>query len=657
MRTNKQKLLLAAKILLAVLLLVVGGFIFFRDSLLNQALDKVSTKMTQQYNSNFTVKKASFDGLNGIDLYDVVLAPKNADTLLNIKKLKTSISFWNLFIGNIQLQSLELQEGYIQLVKKGKVKNFDAFLKKDEELNLENSDSKTDYAATAYRMISRLLNLVPTDMSVEKLAFKIDDNGKKAIIDIEKLTLDNQELNSLITVETGTFKQHLSMKGLADPRNRKADIRIFNKDTGAIRLPYVDERYNLKSSFDSIHLNVDNIEKTMGEFHLDGFATITNLHVNHPKIANKDVVIKKARFDYRFLLGSDFISIDKSSTLQLNKIKLNPYMAYETESDTIYKLQVSIPKMKAQDFIVSLPDGLFTNFQGMEAQGNFEYNLDFKFNKNKPNQLVFDSKLNKENLRITKYGKANLTKLNGEFVYRAIIKNVLQRPIFVGAENADYTPLDQISPYLQKCVLTTEDPSFFNHRGFINEAFKQSIIKNIRTKKFARGASTISMQLVKNAFLTREKTLSRKLEEILLVYILENNRVVSKQRMLEVYFNIIEWGPDVYGIGEASRFYFQKTPAELDLNECLYLARIIPSPRKFMYQFNDEGKLKDFAVKQQLFLTNLMNRRGLLAPEDSIYKSKPFFITGQAKSFIKLRVPDSTQITVDSLATDLPFEF
>ena len=184
MRTNKQKLLLAAKILFAVLLLVVGGFIFFRDSLLNQALDKVSTKMTQQYNSNFTVKKASFDGLNGIDLYDVVLAPKNADTLLNIKKLKTSISFWNLFIGNIQLQSLELQEGYIQLVKKGKVKNFDAFLKKDEELNLENSDSKTDYAATAYRMISRLLNLVPTDMSIEKLAFKIDDNGKKAIIDI-----------------------------------------------------------------------------------------------------------------------------------------------------------------------------------------------------------------------------------------------------------------------------------------------------------------------------------------------------------------------------------------------------------------------------------------------------------------------------------------
>jgi len=73
--------------------------------------------------------------------------------------------------------------------------------------------------------------------------------------------------------------------------------------------------------------------------------------------------------------------------------------------------------------------------------------------------------------------------------------------------------------------------------------------------------------------------LSRKLEEILLVYLMENNKIVSKERMLEVYFNIIEWGPNVYGIGEASHFYFQKRPSELTLNECLFLADIIPSPK------------------------------------------------------------------------------
>jgi len=291
----------------------------------------------------------------------------------------------------------------------------------------------------------------------------------------------------------------------------------------------------------------------------------------------------------------------------------------------------------------------------MEAEGTFDYKLNFKFNKNKPDQLVFDSNLKKENLKITKYGEANLNKLNGEFVYRAIINDVLQRPVLVGNANPNYTPLDQISPYLRKCVLTTEDPSFFSHHGFINEAFKQSIVKNIKTKKFSRGASTISMQLIKNVFLTREKTVSRKLEEILLVYILENNRIASKERMLEVYFNIIEWGPNVYGIGEASRYYFQKAPAELTLNECLYLARIIPSPKKFMYQFNDQGQLRDFANKQVSFLTNIMIRRGLIPIEDTIYKRLPIVISGPAKSLIRLKVRDT--IAVDSLKVSDEFEF
>ncbi|HTG65443.1 MAG TPA: biosynthetic peptidoglycan transglycosylase, partial [Flavobacterium sp.] len=238
---------------------------------------------------------------------------------------------------------------------------------------------------------------------------------------------------------------------------------------------------------------------------------------------------------------------------------------------------------------------------------------------------------------------------------RAIINNVLQRPVLVGAANTNYTPLDQISPYLRKCVLTTEDPSFFSHHGFINEAFKQSIVKNIRTRKFSRGASTISMQLIKNVFLTREKTLSRKLEEILLVYILENNRIVSKERMLEVYFNIIEWGPNVYGIGEASQFYFQKTPADLTFNECLYLARIIPSPKKFMYLFNDEGNLKESAMNQVSFLTNLMIKRGLLTVDDTIFKKQSTVLTGPAKSFLRIKVKDTT--AVDSLMVKEEFEF
>lgn len=653
MKTGKQKLILVLKVLVALLLLVVISFFVFRDSILKQAIKNTSTKIEQKYDSTLSIKKASFDGFSGISLTEITLTPKHADTLFRIQKMKTSINFWRLLLGDVQLGTLEIKNGIVQLIQKGNVKNFAAFLKKDESQST--TTEKRDYAAFAYRIISKALNLVPTDMRVENLMFKLDDNGKKATIDIKKLVLINKKLETSIDVQTNTFAQRWKITGFADPRNKKADIRIFNKDTGAIKVPYFDERYNLKSSFDSIRLNIQDIDKSGGELHIDGFTSITNFRINHPKIASKDVVIKNARFDYRFLLGSDFISVDSTSTIQFNQVKFHPYISYDTETDTIYKLKVAIPKMKAQDFISSLPDGLFTHFQGMEAEGTFDYKLDFKFNKNKPDQLVFDSNLRKENLKITKYGEANLTKLNGEFVYRAIIKEVLQRPVLVGSANVNYTPADQIASYLRKCVLTTEDPSFFSHHGFINEAFKQSIVKNIKTKKFTRGASTISMQLIKNVFLTREKTVSRKLEEILLVYILENNRIVSKERMLEVYFNIIEWGPNVYGIGEASRFYFQKTPSELTFNECLFLARIIPSPKKFMYQFNDQGSLKDFASKQESFLTNLMIRRGLLNTEDTIYKTQPLHLSGAAKSYLRLKVQDT--IPIDSLSVDEEFGF
>ena len=655
MGTRKQKIFLFTKIFLSIFALLIVCFFIFRDSLLQQAIAKTSIKIDKEYNCTFSVKEAKFDGITGIDLSEIALVPKNADTLFRIQKMKTSVSFWHLLVGKIQLGTLKVSNGFVQLINNKKGKNFQAFINKKNENSAEKKAEKSNYAELAYNIISKALNLIPTDMKLENLVFKLDDNGKKATIDIKKLVLIDKQLDTNINVKTNTFAQRWRIKGFADPRNNKTDISFFNLDTGAIKVPYFDERFNLKSSFDSIRLNVENIDMDGDKLHIDGFSTISNLKINHPKIASKDVVIKNAKFDYHFLLGSNLISVDSSSTVEFNKIKFHPFLAFDTETDTIYKFKVAIPKMKAQDFILSLPNGLFSNFQGMEAEGNFDYFLNFIFNKNKPDQLVFDSKLNKEGLKITKYGAANLNKLNGEFVYRAIIKNIEQRPVLVGNANPNYTPLNQISPYLRKSVLTTEDPSFFSHHGFIAEAFKQSIIKNIKTKQFSRGASTISMQLIKNVFLTRQKTLSRKLEEILLVYILENNRIVSKERMLEVYFNIIEWGPNVYGIGEASHFYFQKSPSKLTLNECIYLANIIPSPKKFMYQFNDEGNLKSFAITKQKYLTNLMMRRGILSADDTIYKSQPVFISGNAKSFIRLREKDTIQI--DSVNVEEEFGF
>jgi membrane peptidoglycan carboxypeptidase len=122
--------------------------------------------------------------------------------------------------------------------------------------------------------------------------------------------------------------------------------------------------------------------------------------------------------------------------------------------------------------------------------------------------------------------------------------------------------------------------------------------------------------------------------------------------MLEVYFNIIEWGPNVYGIGEASQFYFQKSPANLNLNECLFLATIIPSPKKFMTRFDVQQKLKTYANQQNAFLTKLMLRRNVITANDTI-GNFPLYISGAAKMYLK---QNNKPVENDSLSVE-DFDF
>jgi membrane peptidoglycan carboxypeptidase len=177
------------------------------------------------------------------------------------------------------------------------------------------------------------------------------------------------------------------------------------------------------------------------------------------------------------------------------------------------------------------------------------------------------------------------------------------------------------------------------HRGFLPEAFRESIVKNYKERRFARGGSTISMQLVKNVFLSRDKTVSRKAEEALIVYLIENLRLVPKERMLEVYLNVIEWGPNVYGIGEASRFYFNKTPAELTLQESVFLAGIIPRPKYFKYQFDKDGKLKPYLDGYFRILTGRMAMKGWISPADTSGLLPDVKLKGPA---LRMVVPNDT---------------
>ncbi|WP_455243562.1 monofunctional biosynthetic peptidoglycan transglycosylase [Petrachloros mirabilis] len=142
-----------------------------------------------------------------------------------------------------------------------------------------------------------------------------------------------------------------------------------------------------------------------------------------------------------------------------------------------------------------------------------------------------------------------------------------------------WVPLSRISPHLPRAVVAAEDASFFEHDGFDWEGIKDAALYNLEKGEFKRGASTISQQLAKNLYLSNERSIFRKAHEALITSSLEHH--LSKERILEIYLNVAEWGNGVYGAEAASRHHFRKPARDLTPDEAAWLAAILPSPRRY----------------------------------------------------------------------------
>jgi monofunctional biosynthetic peptidoglycan transglycosylase len=171
-----------------------------------------------------------------------------------------------------------------------------------------------------------------------------------------------------------------------------------------------------------------------------------------------------------------------------------------------------------------------------------------------------------------------------------------------------WVPLAGISPYVVKAVIIAEDDKFWSHEGFDLEAIQKAIEKDLQTRRFKAGGSTISQQLAKNLYLTPAKNPVRKLKEAILTWRLERN--LSKRRILELYLNIAEWGDGIFGIEAAARHYFGKGAGALTAREAAALAVVLPSPLRY----NPLGGGR-YVESRTEAVYRIMVRRGMIIPE------------------------------------------
>ena len=179
-----------------------------------------------------------------------------------------------------------------------------------------------------------------------------------------------------------------------------------------------------------------------------------------------------------------------------------------------------------------------------------------------------------------------------------------------GEEHRRYVTLDQIPQFFQEAVIAIEDDQFYKHGGVNFRSVGRAAWKNITAGEIEEGASTITMQLVKNMFLSNERTYSRKLKEVIIAQRVES--LWSKEKILEMYLNVVAFGDNTYGIDAAADNYFRKKPSQLTQAEATFLAGIIKGPSFYSPRSNYQG-----AKNRQQLVLDAMVKNNLLTPAEA----------------------------------------
>lgn len=187
---------------------------------------------------------------------------------------------------------------------------------------------------------------------------------------------------------------------------------------------------------------------------------------------------------------------------------------------------------------------------------------------------------------------------------------------------SSWVDLGDVSERAKWAVIVSEDWAFYQHSGVDLEQLKIALKESWAAGEFTRGASTITQQVIKNCVLTDERTLWRKLQEVVLALYLE--KIATKDRILELYLNIIELGEGIYGVKDASRYYFSKPPSQLEAREGAFLAMLLPSPVKYSISF-DKKELTEFASEVVDSILVKMRQAGVYSEQERLIEARKKF--------------------------------
>ncbi len=306
-----------------------------------------------------------------------------------------------------------------------------------------------------------------------------------------------------------------------------------------------------------------------------------NVRVFHPSLARDTVFISCSSTGRGFVLPrSGTFAVDSGGFL-LGTAGCGYSMQGGWGERRFLRLDVYSDSLRGDAIAASIPGPMLGRLRGLRLSGTLAFHIGLFLDWDRPDSSDATIDVDASRLRVdhSPVSFGGIASSSGETILmrdswgnsRVVGLDSISRPGFV--------PVRSFPPWLEPLICAAEDGTFRHHSGFSEFHLRNSIRTDMSEGRFVRGGSTLSMQLVKNLFLSREKTLARKLQEVFLTWRME--AFLSKDRIIELYVNVVELGPDVFGFGEAAAYYFGTTVESLSVRETAFLVSLLPGPRLY----------------------------------------------------------------------------
>jgi hypothetical protein len=443
-----------------------------------------------------------------------------------------------------------------------------------QDINKEKGFPCINWETRLYPAVTRLFHMLfstaTKQIAITKLLLTSDQTGSTGSLLVENVNLLNNCLSGRCIMRykqiTGTFSFSAKIY------QEKKKIDLCSTDT-RLSLKNVGFVFVEKCQISCV------VEKKTAFARLNIVMAAEKVKVDHPVFSSSPVIIETSSADLGLIISKEKLEICRESEVVINEIPVLFQVIHEMQEADIVKC-VFVFIIQGASFFKSYP---FFNNKGLtdiQAEGEIVIQLSYILSMSDPLQYYFNTEILRNDFQVTELGSFILS---NKYITN-IVKRRSSNDINKRTEDWSwsYACLAEMPAYFTDIVVNAEDPNFYKHSGIDPYFIGIAAAENLRSRRFKKGASTITMQLCKNLFFYTDKCITRKIDEMIVAWLLENFLKLSKEQILETYLNIIEFAEGVYGIKAAAKYYFNKEVTALNLLECITISYIIPRPRFFL---------------------------------------------------------------------------